>query len=767
MKDHCMLKTMAFFGLTALVLSCGGATTAPSQLDLVGGQLVPENSPAFRSTVSLSRINRSGFDSFCSGTLIAPNLVLTAAHCVDGMRSAKQFVVLFGQGQDDPDAVSVPVSAFQSYRPKDGSRYYPNFDIAWVKLDGQAPAGYQPAEILRSADALKPLVGKDDAVLLSGFGRTKTGCQSTEPGCSGQRLQVQNFLRRFVNTTHFQQLMVIGPKPLFGTCSGDSGGSAFAQVNGRWYVLGGLNGKNFSLNTPAVWDSKRICESGESIYTFAGAYVDWLQASSGVTLNFDEKNNPKGPGLLPIDRPDVLGPSPDLARMLAYNNPDDPLWVTAEAMIARFGDEDKREIEELEQVVTDPQRAAAQMASWKAFKYTGVDFDIENFALKDRQLTDLRPIVELKKLEKLELIGNRFRDITSLGQLEHLEELTLSNNYDFATKAKLSYDFSFLGRLKKLRVLNLSTNSGNLDLTKIPWDRLQELEVLDLSANDAINLDQVDFARLPRLHTLSVANAGLTDIAALAQASSLRSLDLRNNNIQDIAVLSKLPQVQVLDLSQNQIEDFSSVADLKELKTLKALANPQKIKACPEGAQCLYNPDPQPTFTAYCEFARNLSDEDRALWEAHKTVILLLREAGQKELAKADCAAAEAVLKTKKKLEFSGLKAAPWITDLTPLMPLTQLEELVIDHQSFRDLTPLLALHELRLLNLSSNKLTNVDGLAGLPHLEKLVLDSNKLTDISALAAKRGLWVSAIGNPDLPKTCPIPEGQCVFEKPAP
>lgn len=762
-----MLKTMAFFGLTLLVLSCGGASPSSSQVDMVGGQVVPENSPAFRSTVSLSKVNRSGIDSFCSGTLIAPNLVLTAAHCIDGLKSAKQFVVLFGQGEDDPNAVTVPVLAYQAYRPKDGSRYYPNFDIAWVKLDGVAPAGYEPAEILRSAEQLKPVIGKTDAVLLSGFGRTKTDCPATEAGCSGQRLQVQTYLRRFVNVAHYQQLMIIGPKPLFGTCSGDSGGSAFAQVNGRWYVLGDLNGKNLALNSSAVWDSARICESGESIYTFAGAYVGWLQETSGVSLSFDEKNNPKGAGLLPVDRPESLGENPDLARMLAYNNPEDPLWVTAEALMSSFGEEGKREIPDLNEVVIDPKRAAAQMALWTSFKYTGVSFDISNLALKDRQLTDLRPLLGLKKLQKLELVGNRLSDVTGLGQLENLEELTLGNNYDFASKARIPFDLNFLARLKKLRVLNLASNAGNLDLTKVPWESLSQLEVLDMSANDSIKLEQVKFSSLPRLHTLIVANAGLTDIAALSEATSLRSLDLRNNNIQDIGVLSRLPQVQMLDLSQNQIEDFSSVADLKELKTLKALANPQKIKACPEGAQCLYNPDPQPTFTAYCEFAKNLSDEDRALWEAHKTVILLLREVGQKTLAEADCAAADAALQAKKKLEFSGLKAAPWMSDLSPLMPLTQLEELVMDHQNFRDVTPLLALRELRVLNLSSNKLTTVDPLAGLPKLQKLILDSNKLTDISALAAIPGLWLSAINNPDLPKECPIPLGQCVFEKAAP
>ncbi|HYX38739.1 MAG TPA: leucine-rich repeat domain-containing protein [Oligoflexus sp.] len=760
-----MLKFMAFFGITLLALSCGAGTNPVSRLDMVGGQVVPEDSPAYVSTVSLAKISRSGFDSFCSGTLIAPNLVLTAAHCVEGFKNTKQFIVLFGKGDDDPNAVTIPVANFQSYRPKDGSRYYPNFDIAWVKLEGEAPAGFQPAEILRSSDQLKPLLNQTDSILLAGYGRTKTDCPSTDPTCSGQRLQVQTYLRRFVNTSHFSQLMVIGPKPLSGTCSGDSGGSAFAKIKDRWYVLGDLNGKNLALNTSAVWDAARICESGESIYTFAGAYVDWLQESSGVTLSFNEQLNPKGPGLLPLDAPSFLGPNPDLAKMLAYNNPNDPLWVTAEALMSSFGEEGKREIADLGQVVTDPKRAASIMATWTVFKYTGVSFDISNLALKDRQLSDLRPIVGLKNLQKLELIGNRLTDVAPLGQLENLQELTLGNNYDFNSKAKLPYDFNFLNRLKKLRVLNLATNGGNLDLKDIPWDSLGQLEVLDLSANDTIQLDAVKFAKLPRLHTLIVANAGLTNIEALAEARGLRSLDLRNNNIQDINVLSNLPQVQMLDLSQNQIEDFSSVADLKELKTLKALANPQKITACPAGAQCLYNPDPQTTFAAYCEFSKDLSEDDRALWQPSKTIILLLREAGQKDIASADCAAADAVLRSKKKLEFSGLKAAPWITDLTPLMPLKQLEELVLDHQSFHDLSPLLALAELRSLNLASNKLKRVDVLAGLPNLQRLVLDSNQLTDISALAAHHGLWVSAVGNPDLPKICPIPGGQCIFEKP--
>ncbi len=612
-----MRNILVFSGclmISALVLaSCSSDSSlrpAASQVKIVGGEPAEAGSPAFRATVSLAKDGKFGLDSFCSGTLIAPNLVLTAAHCIEGIKTVKQFVVLFGKGENDPGAITRPVLSFQSYSPKDGARYFPNFDIAWVKLDGEAPETYQPAEILRSADQLVELLGKEDGVLISGYGRTKTDCPAMDPGCSGTRLQVKTNLRRYIDTSHFWQVLVVGPKPGFGTCNGDSGGSMFAEIKGRWYVLGDLNGKNLALNTPAVWDSSRLCESGESIYNFAGAYVDWIEQSSGVTLTFDDLWNPKGQGLLAIDGPEFLGTNPNLETMLRYNNPSDPLWITSEALIASFGEESKRQIPNLNFIVTDPARAAEAMQQWPSFSYTGVGFDFASFALKDRQLSDLRPIAQLKNLQRLELIGNRLVDTSKLASMESLEELTLSNNYDFESKKKLPYDFSFMKNMKNLRVLNLMSNSGNLDLGSIPWANLQDLEVLNLTDNEnTLNLDKIQFEVLQNLTQLIIVSSGLEDISALARAPGLKRIDLRNNSIQNISVLSNLPALQEVDVSRNLIEDFSSVADLKELKELKALANPQRIKACPEGAKCLYNPDPLLSFTEYGELS-SISDQD-------------------------------------------------------------------------------------------------------------------------------------------------------------
>jgi|GEM_PF-2373597 hypothetical protein len=601
-----MSRTLTILGsflisLGSLILlpGCGVEREPRGELHVAGGQPIAADSPAKRSLVALAKRVNNRYDSFCSGTLIAPRLVLTAAHCLAGQTNVDKIRVLFGEDENDPEIPVRAVDAFQTYQ-NDPSRFYPSFDIAWVRLKENAPSGFEPAEILLNPRKLESIVNVPDALTLAGFGKVSSSCSALEPDCAGKALETQTLLRRFVDTAHFRDLMLIGPKPGFGSCNGDSGGPVYARVEGQWYVLGALHGKSYVLNSKAVLDSERICESGESVYTFAGSYADWLERTSGIRLS---RNNLRNPPPLRAPNPPPLPRQPTLVDYLKFDAPLDDLWYTVQVLLSGFQDPEKRIEPDFDLVVTDPVRAAEAMLQWESFSAQGVVYTLTTLAGRDQQIADLRPFTLLDGLKKLELVGHRIRDTAPLGRLSQLEELTLSNNYDFRTKVKIPWDLAFLKNLPRLKVLNLLTNAESLDLKAVPWESLQALETLILSNNaGSLDLYAVPWPKLPRLKHLVIMSSELTDISPLSGATGLEQLNLRRNLIRDISALERLERLRIVDLSQNKIEDFKVVEKLEHLERLLAVDNPTEEAVCPPGASCVYTPEALPTNDGNCPY---------------------------------------------------------------------------------------------------------------------------------------------------------------------
>ena len=92
-----------------------------------------------------------------------------------------------------------------------------------------------------------------------------------------------------------------------------------------------------------------------------------------------------------------------------------------------------------------------------------------------------------------------------------------------------------------------------------------------------------------------------------------------------------------------------------------------------------------------------------------------------------------------------------FITDISPLARLNNLEELNIEVSAISDISPLAGLNNLRWLFLDDNSISDVSPLEGLNHLELLALENNFIADISPLVANTGLgsgdrvWLE--GNP--------------------
>jgi hypothetical protein len=151
----------------------------------------------------------------CTGTLIAPRLVLTAAHCVVDPRLGSGLEVVFGSDVDAPDAVFRRVSQavpHPEYRA-DGDPA----DLAVLVLGETAPASPVP---LNTTPLDGTWVGR--SIRLAGFGQTSpTGAP---PGIkrSGTATvsEVESALLRIV------------PGPSL-SCHGDSGGPLFGPEGGQ------------------------------------------------------------------------------------------------------------------------------------------------------------------------------------------------------------------------------------------------------------------------------------------------------------------------------------------------------------------------------------------------------------------------------------------------------------------------------------------------------------------------------------------------------
>lgn len=261
---------------------------------IINGISVPESDPLASGIVGVYDMENN---AICTGSLIQENIVVTAAHCVEGIRK-NMLRVVFGVDVDSLMATREPdifrefvrnveeYIVHENYGKQDPEAEWDMFDIALLKIKGTAPEGFKPVKMLSSKDYLV----EGQSVLLAGYGVNEVKTKKIDPktypdfedalfygevfcyddnntNCVEVKTEGDGELRK--TTAYISKVMfseVVLNEKEGGTCFGDSGGPAYILINEEPHLFG-ITSRGSAL-----------CDD-VGVYTDTLYFQDWIESN--------------------------------------------------------------------------------------------------------------------------------------------------------------------------------------------------------------------------------------------------------------------------------------------------------------------------------------------------------------------------------------------------------------------------------------------------------------------------------------------------------
>ncbi|XP_031571755.1 chymotrypsin-C-like [Actinia tenebrosa] len=275
-----MLKIviLSLFAFAPVLIEGCGNRPAGSRV-VAGTDALPNSWPW---QISLQRKSRyGGFFHTCGGSLITPEHVVTAAHCVSSESRVGQYRVVLGEHdrKKQDGEISVAVHSIQAH--EGFSMKHLRNDIAVIRLA-------RPV-VLNGKIGTVCLPPKDSRVVenkkcfITGWGRTIGGGkaatilqQAELPVASHQKCDQAN---SNLVPVHEESMLCAGYATTgihVSGCQGDSGGPFVCEEGGRWVLRGAVSWGN----------PKCLAENTYTVFARVSSYIDWInqRTSSGGTL---------------------------------------------------------------------------------------------------------------------------------------------------------------------------------------------------------------------------------------------------------------------------------------------------------------------------------------------------------------------------------------------------------------------------------------------------------------------------------------------------